>query len=151
MPELPPSAFIGLFYEAGIITQISTAFLEARLPDGLLASHFGVVSHLIRVQDGATPVDLARAFQVPKTTMTHTLSGLEARGLVEMRPNPRDKRSKQVFLTAAGRDFVAAAFENLAPLIKELGQRFDEDRIAALLPELAEFRKMIDALRDEIN
>jgi len=144
-----PDPYFALFNEAAIISQIGTAFLEARLPDGLLVSHFGVVSHLIRVQDGATPLELARAFQVPKTTMTHTLAGLEKHGFVQMRPNPDDKRSKRVWLTEAGRQFRNAALGRLTPLFVDLAARFPPERVAALLPDLAAFRVMIDALRNE--
>ena len=141
--------YLALIYEVRIINQIGTAFLEARLPSGLLVSHFGVVSHLIRVCDGATPLELARALQVAKTTMTHTLAGLDKHGFVEMRPNPDDKRSKQVWLTPAGKQFRDDALEKLAPLFEALGERFSSKRIAAMLPDLAEFRAVIDQLRDE--
>ena len=144
-------AFFGLFYEVGIIHQISTAFLETRLPGGLLVSHFGVVSHLIRVCDGATPMELASAFQVPKTTMTHTLAGLEKHKFVEMRPNPADKRSKQVWLTPAGQKFRNEAFEQLVPLLTVLEERFSSKKVAAMLPDLMEFRTIIDRLRDEMK
>jgi DNA-binding MarR family transcriptional regulator len=149
MADDDPGPYFALIYEVGIINQISTAFLEARLPSGLLVSHFGVVSHLIRVRDGATPLELARAFQVAKTTMTHTLAGLEKHGFVEMRPNPADKRSKQVWLTPAGSQFRNDALTKLAPLFETLGERFSSQRVAAILPDLAEFRAVIDQLRDE--
>ena len=95
------------FNEIGIIEQLSRAQLEARLPDGMIAPHFAVLNHLTRVRDGQTPLALARAFQVPKTTMTHTLKGLEQHRLVEMRPNPEDGRSKRVWLTDQGRQYFA--------------------------------------------
>ena len=143
--------YFALLYEVGIINQIGTAFLEARLPSDLLVSHFGVVSHLIRVCDGATPIELARAFQVAKTTMTHTLAGLEKHGFVKMRPNPGDKRSKQVWLTPAGQQFRDEALTQMAPLFEALEERFSSRRVAAMLPDLAEFRSVVDRLRDEMK
>jgi DNA-binding MarR family transcriptional regulator len=151
MADDTPDPYLALMYEVGIINQIGTAFLEARLPSGLLVSHFGVVSHLIRVGDGATPLELSRAFQVAKTTMTHTLAGLEKHGFVEMRPNPDDKRSKQVWLTQAGRQFRDNALTKMAPLIGVLNVQFSSKRAAAILPELGEFRAVLDRLRDEIK
>jgi DNA-binding MarR family transcriptional regulator len=114
-----------------------------------LASHFGVISHLIRVGDGATPLELARAFQAPKATLTYTLAGLEKHGLVEMRPNPRDKRSKQVWLTPAGKQFRDDALAKLAPLFSALEKRFPPERVAAMLPDLTEFRFLFDRFRNE--
>jgi len=151
MADDTPDPYFALMYEVGIINQIGTAFLEARLPSGLLVSHFGVVSHLIRVGDGATPLELARAFQVAKTTMTHTLAGLEKQGFVELLPNPGDKRSKQVWLTPAGKQFRDDALTRIAPLFGALNERFSSKRVAAMLPELAEFRAVLDQFRDEIT
>ncbi|MCP3972653.1 MAG: winged helix-turn-helix transcriptional regulator [Rhodobacteraceae bacterium] len=151
MPDTPVDPYIALQFEVGIIHQIGIAFLEARLPDGLLVSHFSVVSHLVRVADGATPLQLAAAFQVPKTSMSHTLAGLQRRGLVDMRANPDDKRSKRVWLTQAGRQFRDDALAAMAPVSAEIAARFPREKIAQLLPGLAEFRAVIDRLRDEIS
>ncbi len=151
MPDEDISPYFALIYEAAIINQIGTALLEARLPNGLLVSHFGVVNHLIRVGDGATPLVLARAFQVPKATLTYTLAGLEKHGLVELRPNPSDKRSKQVWLTPAGKQFRDEALSELAPSFAILREQFSPRRAAALLPELSEFRGLFDQLRNEIK
>ena len=147
----PPSPYFLLIREAGVIAQIGSAFIERRLPPGLLISHFSVLTHLMRVRDGETPLKLARAFQVPKNTMTHTLAGLSERALVELRPNPADKRSKQVWITEAGRGLILQTLQALGPVTKALEDRFDPDRLAALLPDLAAFRAVIDTLRDEMD
>lgn len=140
--------FFGVFNEIGIIEQLSRAQLEARLPDGLIAPHFAVLNHLMRVADGPTPVALARAFQVPKTTMTHTLSGLERRALVDMRPNPDDGRSKRVWITAAGRDLRDGTIAALAPDFEALAQGYAPDKLRAMLPLLTELRMFLDRERD---
>ena len=151
MPDDRTTLYFSLFLEAGIIDQIGRAFLEKRLPEGLLTSHFSVVSHLTRVRDGVTPLELARAFQVPKTTMTHTLAGLEKHGLVATRPNPDDKRSKRVWLTDKGRQFRDEAIVATTPVLQAISQRFSPDEAEALLPSLTAFREVIDKLRDEID
>jgi DNA-binding MarR family transcriptional regulator len=147
MPETT-GLFFSLFNEMGIIEQLARAQLEARLPEGLITPHFTVLNHLVRVQDGRTPLDLARAFQVPKTSMTHTLAGLEALGLVEMRPNPEDKRSKQVWLTEAGRNLREGTIAALIPEFADLAREFPAERVAAMLPALIELRQIMDARRD---
>ncbi|MEL6517633.1 MAG: MarR family transcriptional regulator [Pseudomonadota bacterium] len=148
MPDRTLETFFGFFNEIGIIEQLSRALMEARLPDGFLISHFSVLNHLIRVKDGQTPLVLARAFQVPKTTMTHTLAGLEKAGLVEMRPNPGDKRSKCVWITPHGRAFRDQAIAGLVPDVQRLSGRIDAQRLAKLVPALAEVRKALDSDRD---
>lgn len=141
--------YFAFFNEIGIIAQLSRAAFEARLPDGVTLPHFSVLNHLIRVADGRTPLELARAFQVPKTSMTNTLAGLEARGFVDMRPNPRDKRSKRVWLTEDGRRFRDQAIDLLVPTMEVLAQRFPPGEIGELVPKLSEIRAFLDASRDE--
>lgn len=144
-----PTLLFEVFNEIGIIEQLSRALLEARLPDGLIAPHFGVLSHLMRRGDGATPIDMARAFQVPKTSMTHTLKGLEARGMVQLRPNPEDGRSKQVWLTDRGRQVRAETIAALAPEFQKLMEEFDTGRLAEIKPVLTQLREYLDAARNE--
>lgn len=147
MPDEQPLYF-ALFNEVGILDQLSRSMFEARLPKGVLVSHFAVLNHLIRVANGRTPLELARAFQTPKATMTHTLAALEAAGYVEALPNPEDKRSKRVWLTPAGRAFRDEAVALLAPDLAALEAAFPRARAAALLPLLEDLRRIMDARRD---
>ncbi len=146
--EYMDPAFFRLFNKIGIIEQLSRAVFQARLPKGILVSHFSVLNHLIRVGDGRTPLQLATAFQVPKTTMTHTLSGLGKAALIDMRPNPDDARSKQVWITEAGRKFREDAIQSLASDIADLKEEFALERVEKLLPELEELRVILDRRRD---
>lgn len=148
MSEQTGAAYFALFNEIGIIGQLSRALFEARLPDGVLVTHFSVVNHLVRLGDGRTPLEIARAFQVPKTSMTHTLQGLETMGYVRIAPNPSDRRSKCVWLTDAGRAFREDAIARMAPDLAKMAAAIGPDRVAALIPELAEIRAYLDANRD---
>jgi len=143
-----PGPVFELFQEIGIIQQLSRAFLEESLPRGVLATHFSILNHLIRVQDGRTPVDLARVFQVPKNSMTHTLAGLEARGWIDVRPNPKDKRSKTIWITAAGRAFrenaVAQLNRDMLPILPEM----DPAELTQTNDFLRHVREVLDRARD---
>ncbi|WP_419909328.1 MarR family winged helix-turn-helix transcriptional regulator [Hoeflea sp.] len=142
------SLYFSLFNEIGIIEQLSRTLFEARLPKGFLVSHFSVLNHLIRVRDGQTPLQIANAFQVPKTTMTHTLSVLEKNGLVDMRPNPQDGRSKRVWLTESGRKFREQAIMSMGPDMMQLAAHYPPEFIGEIVPKLSEIRKFLDAQRD---
>lgn len=149
MPEpdgVPP--YFQLFNEIGILEQLSRNALQSRLPDGVLVSHFTVLNHLVRVQDGRTPLEIASAFQIPKTTMTHTLAGLEKAGYVAMRANKDDARSKRVWLTKKGRNLREKTIQTVASEMQDLEQSFSLDRVKKILPELEELRKIMDARRD---
>ncbi|MBT8460047.1 MAG: winged helix-turn-helix transcriptional regulator [Boseongicola sp.] len=146
----PTEPLFAFFNEIGIIEQLSRAMMEARLPNGLIVPHFSVINHLIRLGDGRTPLEIARAFQVPKTTMTHTLSGLERHGLVRTAPNPNDARSKCVFITAEGRTFHQNAINALGPVFAKMTNAIPSDDIAAVLPLLTRVRAYLDENRDTV-
>lgn len=148
MSEDPIATWFTLFNEIGIVNQLSSTLLEAQLPKGMLRSHFSVLNHLIRVSDGRTPLELSRAFQVPKASMTHTLAGLEKAGFVALRPHPKDGRSKQVWLTEAGRAFRDDAVAALEADIEGLAAEIPTDEVAAALPFLTRLRKVMDSARD---
>lgn len=148
MTERDPDPWFVLLNEIGIIAQLSRALIEARMPAGMLLPHFSVLNHLIRVRDGGTPQDLARAFQVPKTSMTHTLAGLQDRGLIRMEPNPRDGRSKQVWITEEGRRFRDSAIAALQPDLARIAEAVGSDHAVAALPFLQDLRRHLDAARD---
>jgi DNA-binding MarR family transcriptional regulator len=146
-PDRNTATLFALFNEIGIIAQLSGSLFEKRLPEGFLVSHFAVLNHLVRLGDGRTPLEIARAFQVPKTTMTHTLQGLEKAALIAFAPNPADGRSKCVMLTEAGRTFRDTAIAALGPDLARLATAIPPARIAEILPLLAEVRVWLDRER----
>jgi DNA-binding MarR family transcriptional regulator len=153
MPDLNPTSdtarYFALFNEVGIINQLSTAMFEARLPRGFVVAQFAVLNHLIRVKDGRTPLELARAFQVPKTSMTHSLAVLERAGLIHLTANPGDGRSKQVWITEAGRAFRDDAIAGMAADSARLADAVPSDEIAEILPLLSRLRAVMDRMRDD--
>jgi len=147
MPKQDPSIFYEVFLETGIIAQLSRAMLEARMPDGLLQPHFSVLSHLIRVDDGRPPLAIAKAFQVPKNSMTHTLQGLESHGLIQLKPNPEDGRSKLVYLTKSGRKMHDNIIKTMVPEMTKMAKEFDLEKLAKITPTLRELRIYLDEKR----
>jgi len=117
------------------------------LPDGLITPHFSVLNHLIRVGDGTTPQRMASAFQVPKTSMTHTLKGLVAHSLVDIRPNPEDGRSKTVWITEAGRQLRNEVIAALGADFGILLQHLNVEKLLEIKPVLTELRIVMDENR----
>ncbi len=142
------AVFFQLFNEIGIISQLSRAMFEARLEDGFLLPHFSVLNHLVRVGDGKTPLELSRAFQVPKASMTHTLTRLADAGHIEMQENQRDRRSKLVHITDSGRRFRETAILGLAPDIDVIARHLRIEDAEAVLPVLQRLRETLDETRD---
>jgi len=136
-----------LMNEVGIIAQLSRSLLEARLDEGMTIHHFTALNHMVRLGDGQTPMALASAFQVPRTSMSHTLAGLEKRGLVEMVPNPDDGRGKRVMLTAAGRALRTRAIAALDPDFAAIVPLFGPQQATELMPGLRRLREILDQRR----
>ncbi len=139
---------LGFFAEVSAFDQMVRAMVEARLPAGFQWSQFAVLNHLCLAGEGQTPVALARTFEVPKTSMTHTLIVLEKHGLVRIEPNPRDGRSKLVWLTPKGRTLRSVAVTALAPDLAALAGRVDADALLPLRAAIAHLRQVMDALRE---
>lgn len=135
------------FNEVGIVSQLSQAYLNRHLPDGLHASHFATLNHLHRIGDGRTPQTIASAMQVTKGTMTHTLGVLESRGFINVRLNPHDGRSKIVFLTDAGRAFRKAAVDGVTGSLASLLPLLDGPALQKAIPTLRTVRRILDEER----
>lgn len=87
------------------ITQIYDKHVE---PFGLTITQFGLLGHL-RAHDGISIGELAEKLVMDPTTLTRNLRPLVRNGQVLMRPDPRDRRSRNLHLTDAGRDALRAA------------------------------------------
>src|SRR5256885_1560662 len=78
---------------------IHAALLEAGFGD-IRPAHANVFPFV--PPDGITVSGLAELARVRKQTMAQAVEQLERMGYVERRPNPRDRRSRLVFLTERG-------------------------------------------------
>lgn len=135
------------FNEVAIIDQLATTLLGKVLPDGVHPSHFAIVVHLARSGNGKTPGGLAIAMQVTKATMSHSLKVLEGHGFIEIRANGQDARSKNVYLTDAGRAFQAEAIGAAARTFSQFVREAHINTIGEMLPGLAAIRTLLDENR----
>jgi DNA-binding MarR family transcriptional regulator len=146
-PDNDPVAF-RVMNEIGIISQLGATLFERVMPNGMTIAQFSVLNRFIKIEGPSSPLELARAFQVTKGTMSSTLQRLEANGWVSVRPDPADGRAKSVTITASGRRARARALEALQPVVAELQSMFGT-RFGDALTFLTELRKHLDRRRDE--
>lgn len=146
--ERDDDILLSVFAEIGIIQQLATLRLERVLPQGLLLPHFLLLHHLMRVGDGRSMSSLAAAFQVTKATMTNTVKRLTERGLVDVRADPNDRRTKRVYVTEAGRAMRAEALQAMLPSMRTVGEIAGMDSFEALQPDLNAMRAALEAVRD---
>lgn len=136
------------FNEIGIVAQLSATAFEKVMPPGMTLPQFIVLNHLFRLGDGRTPLSIAQAVQVTKGAMTNTLGHLEGKGLISLAPDPRDGRSKRVFLTPEGQAARIAAIEALGPELSGVAGEISMLDVADVLPVLEDLRKVLDTRRN---
>jgi len=83
-------------------------FDEALRPLQLTNGQFSLMMSLNR-PDPATIGSIAALLAMDRTTLTAALKPLERRGLVVVKPDPEDGRSRLVILTRTGRNLLAKA------------------------------------------
>ena len=90
-------------------------------------------------QHGARPTELADGAWITKQAIGKRIRDLEMRGLVEIAPDPDDRRAVVVTRTPQGDETWAAALAAIAEIERELAAEVGEDRYAA-------FREVLDEL-----
>jgi DNA-binding MarR family transcriptional regulator len=119
-------------------TRHLTQFYDQRLaPAGLTIGQYALLGRLA----AHGPIALgafASIMAMDRTTLGRTLLPLERDGLLATRPDPADRRSRLLALTAGGEARLAAARPLWAAAQGELEARFGPDRTQALRLLLAE-------------
>lgn len=105
---------------------------QAPTPGGLSLRERSALSRL-DLGGPATAAELARAEQISPQAVSTTLGALEARGLIERRADPHDRRQVLMSLTAAGAEVLRhkrdARTQRVAAVLAE---RFTDAELAAL-------------------
>ena len=94
---------------------------------------------------------LAQHLGVDRTVMTYLLDKLENAGLIERRPDPQDRRARQIVATAGGRERLEDLHRRLQAAERHVlsGLDSEADRLAfrALLRRLATHANALDPVR----
>lgn len=87
---------------------LARRFDEALRPLGLTNGQFSLLMSLNRPEP-PTIGDVAMVLAMDRTTLTAAVKPLQRRGLLEIAEDSRDRRSRRLALTAAGRALLARA------------------------------------------
>lgn len=129
-----------IFFMLARANQAGTRYWNNCLTDMNITAVQAMVLNFLGHQDSVTSKELSERSGLDSATLTGVLDRLEASGLTERRPHPKDRRAIQVCLTFDGRDMV--------PRIQERLDRANQTFLAALsTEEQNEFRRMLRAVR----
>ena len=139
LPSLPMTVFGRLSEAAERVMRehMNPLFAEA----GLQSGEFDVLATLRRSGEPymLSPTRLYEATMISSGGMTDRLDRLERAGLVERRPDPKDRRGKLIALTEAGRrvidDTIGRHVANEERLLSALTQA-EQETLDALLKNL---------------
>jgi DNA-binding MarR family transcriptional regulator len=106
-PSLPLTTQLGMLLRVAH-ARAGRAANEALRPLGLEGRHLGVLLILDR-QGALSQTRIGEELGADKSAMGRTVDDLERLGAAVRRPDPADRRARQVSLTPAGEDLVAAA------------------------------------------
>ncbi|MEZ5893571.1 MAG: MarR family transcriptional regulator [Parvularculaceae bacterium] len=133
--------------EMSIISNLADREFERLMPGGLTLAQFGVLNHLLRLNEAQTIGEVASAMTVAQPTMSSTVRKLEEKGYIRLVPDTEDRRIRRVAVTAAGRKVRDGAVKTVAPGVAKLMAATPDDDWEAVLASLTRLREQIDSAR----
>jgi len=87
---------------------VAKRFRETLAPLSLEPKEFAVMRS-VSAAEGQTQQAIGDRLGIPASRMVAFVDALEARGLLERRPNPHDRRARALYVTPAGRELLERA------------------------------------------
>jgi DNA-binding MarR family transcriptional regulator len=116
---------------------------RARL-HGMTRAQWTILINLER-QPGLLQKELAEVLEVEPITVARLVDRLEARGMVERRGDPADRRCWRLHLTGASRPLMDEINRQLTDLASIAMDGIDEGELAAMMPVLTRMREQVAA------
>ena len=109
---------------------------------GLNVVDFQTYGVLLRNDGPMTPGELSQATELPSSTTTRVLDRLEAKGMVERRPDPADRRKVRVHAVRFHDQRVEAAYEEILTQMEEVHAGFTVAELRTVLRYLNEVKNV---------
>jgi DNA-binding MarR family transcriptional regulator len=87
----------------------------------------------VHAAEGQSQQAIGERLQIPPSRMVAFIDALEARGLLERRQNPQDRRTRELYLTADGRELLGRAFAVAVDHERDLCAELDAEEREQLL------------------
>ncbi len=135
---MPGESTPNLLFRLFVAGQLAGALLGRAIEaSGLTPNEFAVLS-IVGAYQPVGPTELSRLAGMPPTTMSDHVARLEGRALVDRAPNPEDRRSRLLELTAEGRRRNELAIEGLIASNRAIAERLavEPESVRSALEEL---------------
>jgi len=119
-------------------------------PYGLTRAQWGVLGALFRV-DGQTQRELCDRMEIGAVTLSGLIDRLEARGWVERREDPRDRRVKRIWLTDQVRDIQGTMVRRANELNKMALKGLNQEQVDQLMDMMKTVKANLMAAAEEIQ
>lgn len=127
----PPARSVG-FTVSSLGFAVAERFAQTLAPVGLEPKEFALMRS-VRAAEGQTQQAIAAGLHVPASRMVALVDTLEARGLIERRHNPHDRRARELHLTESGATLLEDALARASALERELCAGMSEQEREQLL------------------
>jgi MarR family transcriptional regulator, transcriptional regulator for hemolysin len=108
-----------------------------------------IVLFRLRQQEGLSQVDLADVLELQPISLVRLLDRLVEQGLLERRPDPKDRRANRLFLTRSGRRLVDDLDSLRDVIASDLLRDVPTDSIKTSLDTLVEVKERIKSLDEK--
>ena len=134
-----------VLFDVWLVSRAVHALIDDAIrPSGLDADEFAIYS-VLASGTAMTPSELADWMAAPPTTVSSYVKRFERRGHVRRVPNPEDRRSYRVELTATGREAHYAAGALFRPTLDHVDEALEESA-GDMRQRLLELRRVVDTL-----
>ena len=107
---------------------------------GLNVVDFQTYGVLLRSAEPMTPGQVSRATELPSSTTTRVLDRLEAKGMVERRPAPGDRRKIWVHALPFDDERVGAAYAEIARQMEDVHAGYTVAELRTVLRYLSDIK-----------
>ena len=114
---------------------------------GMTRAQWGILIWLER-QPGLSQKELAEILEVEPITVARLIDRLETRGMVERRPDPKDRRANRLFLTESGRQLVDDLDSLRDAIATDVLRNVPADALQTSLDTLVEVKDRIKSLAE---
>jgi DNA-binding MarR family transcriptional regulator len=111
---------------------VARRFRETLAPLDLEPREFALL-RAVATAEGQSQQAIGERLQIPASRMVAFVDGLEGRALLERRHNPQDRRTRELYLTPAGRQVLERAFKLAVSLERSLCADLSSDEREQLL------------------